>query len=41
MAEKWFEHSVAGVVDRTIDGERIIKLFVSELFIAFGLEFSL
>ena len=31
----------ARVVDRTIDGEGIVKLFVTELFIAFGLEFSL
>ena len=31
----------ARVVDRTIDGEGIVKLFVPELFIAFGLEFSL
>ena len=27
----------ARVVDRTIDGEGIVKLFVTELFIAFGL----
>ena len=31
----------ARVVDQTIDGEGIVKLFVTELFIAFGLEFSL
>ena len=31
---------LARVVDQTIDGEGIVKLFVTELFIAFGLEFS-
>ena len=31
----------ARVVDRTIDREGIVKLFVTELFIAFGLQFSL
>ncbi len=31
----------ARVVDRTINGEGIVKFFVTELFIAFGLEFSL
>ena len=30
----------ARVVDRTIDGEGIVKLFVTEPFTAFGLEFS-
>ena len=28
------------VVEQTIDSEGIVKLFVTELFIAFGLEFS-
>ena len=31
----------ARVVEQTIDREEIVKLFVTELFIAFGLEFSL
>ena len=30
----------ARVVDRTIDGEGIVELFVTEPFIASGLEFS-
>ena len=30
----------ARVVDQTIDGEEIVKLFVTEPYIAFGLEFS-